>query len=37
MKGGYKGKILRVNLSTGRIEKENLSPQLARKFLGGVG
>ncbi|MEM0359087.1 MAG: aldehyde ferredoxin oxidoreductase family protein [Candidatus Hadarchaeales archaeon] len=37
MKGGYKGKILRVNLSTGRIEKENLSPELARKFLGGVG
>ncbi|OYT59822.1 aldehyde:ferredoxin oxidoreductase, partial [Euryarchaeota archaeon ex4484_178] len=33
---GY-GKILRVNLSTGEIKKEELPPEIARKFLGGLG
>ncbi len=33
---GY-GKILRVNLSTGEVRKEDISPDIARKFLGGLG
>ncbi len=33
---GY-GKILRVNLSTGEIKKEDIPPSIARKFLGGLG
>jgi aldehyde:ferredoxin oxidoreductase len=37
VKGGYVGKILRVNLSTKEIRKESLPPDLARRFLGGVG
>lgn len=34
---GYAGKILRVNLSTGKVEKETLTEQFARQFLGGKG
>ncbi len=33
---GY-GKILRVNLSTGEIKREELDKNIARKFLGGLG
>ena len=32
---GYAGKILRVDLSTGKIEKEPLDPGVARNFVGG--
>ncbi|MHC4756441.1 MAG: aldehyde ferredoxin oxidoreductase family protein [Planctomycetota bacterium] len=34
---GYCGKFLRINLSTGRIEKEDLDLELAMKFVGGRG
>jgi aldehyde:ferredoxin oxidoreductase len=34
---GYAGKILRVNLSDGRISKEEISEEMRRKFLGGRG
>jgi aldehyde:ferredoxin oxidoreductase len=34
---GYCGKFLRVNLSTGEINKENLDIALAKKFVGGRG
>jgi aldehyde:ferredoxin oxidoreductase len=34
---GYVGKILRVNLSDGRISKEEISEEMRRKFLGGRG
>ncbi len=34
---GWKGKILRVNLSTGDYKVENLSETLIRDFLGGRG
>jgi aldehyde:ferredoxin oxidoreductase len=34
---GYCGKILRINLSTGRIDHENLDMELAMKFIGGRG
>jgi len=34
---GWKGKILRVNLSTGDYKVENLSEELIRNFLGGRG
>lgn len=37
MQGGYTGKILRVNLSTGSISSEKISPALAGMFLGGRG
>lgn len=37
MNGGYMGRILRVDLSSGKIEKENLKEGFARKFLGGRG
>jgi len=33
----YKGKILRVNLSTGSIVKEPLDPRAARQFIGARG
>lgn len=33
----YKGKILRVNLSSGSITEEDLNMKLARQFLGGRG
>jgi len=34
---GYCGRILRVNLSNGKIEKEPLDLALAKKFIGGRG
>jgi len=34
---GYGGSILRVNLSTGKIQKSPTSPELARDFIGGRG
>lgn len=37
MTGGYTGKIGFVNLSTGKIQEETLSEQLARDFIGGHG
>ena len=33
----YAGKILRINLTTGEIRKEDLPENLARKFIGGRG
>ncbi len=33
----YQGKILRINLSTGEIKKEDLNFELAKKYLGGRG
>jgi aldehyde:ferredoxin oxidoreductase len=35
--GGYNGKILRVNLSTGIVSTDNLTEQFCRKWLGGAG
>ena len=35
--GGYNGKILRVNLSTGTTSTEALTEQFCRKWLGGAG
>ncbi|MHC4617750.1 MAG: aldehyde ferredoxin oxidoreductase family protein [Planctomycetota bacterium] len=35
--GGYRGKLLRVDLSSGRISTENLDLALAKKFIGGRG
>ena len=32
---GYAGKILRVDLSTGKIEKEPLDSDMVRNFIGG--
>ncbi|CDF57644.1 aldehyde ferredoxin oxidoreductase family protein [Thermobrachium celere] len=34
---GYRGKILRVNLTTGEIKKEILDMELAKKYIGGRG
>jgi len=34
---GYCGKILRINLTTGEIKKEDLDSGLAKKFIGGRG
>ena len=34
---GYTGQFLRVNLSTGQIDKEKLDLELAVKFIGGRG
>ena len=33
---GYAGKILKIDLSTGDITKEDFSPGIARKFVGGI-
>ncbi len=35
--GGYAGKILHVDLSEGRVEKEDLDLNIAEKFIGGIG
>jgi aldehyde:ferredoxin oxidoreductase len=35
--GGYNGKILRVNLSTGSFSSEPITEQFCRKYLGGAG
>src|SRR4030042_484656 len=37
MAGGYMGKILWVNLSTGKIKPEKLDERLCRDFIGGYG
>ncbi len=37
MVGGYMGKILRVNLTTGKISEEPINKELARKFIGARG
>jgi aldehyde:ferredoxin oxidoreductase len=34
---GYTGQFLRVNLSTGQIDKQELDLELAKKFIGGRG
>ncbi len=34
---GYAGKILRVNLSTGKITAEKLDEETAKKYVGGIG
>jgi len=34
---GYAGQILKIDLSTENIAKEALSPEIARKFIGGIG
>jgi aldehyde:ferredoxin oxidoreductase len=34
---GYAGKLLRVNLSTGNVSKEEISDDMKRNFLGGRG
>ncbi|MBC7260031.1 MAG: aldehyde ferredoxin oxidoreductase family protein [Chloroflexi bacterium] len=35
--GGYMGKILRVNLTTGDIRDEDINPDWAAQFIGGAG
>lgn len=37
MKGGYQGKILRVDLDQSRLEEQPLDPGLSRDYIGGVG
>jgi len=37
IKGGFKGKILRVNLTSGEIRVEDLKEDWAKKFIGGRG
>lgn len=37
MLGGYMGKILRVNLTTGKISEEPINEEIARKFIGARG
>jgi aldehyde:ferredoxin oxidoreductase len=34
---GYAGQILKIDLTTGKIAKEELKPEIARKFIGGIG
>ena len=34
---GWMGKVLRVNLTNGKISKEDLSPEVAKNFIGGRG
>ncbi len=34
---GYNGKLLRVDLSAGKVEEEELEREYAKKFLGGTG
>lgn len=36
-KGGYQGKILRVDLTSGKIEREALNETIARNYIGGRG
>jgi len=33
----YAGQILRVDLSTGRVETEPLKEKLAKQYIGGIG
>jgi len=37
MIGGYMGKLLRVDLSTGETRNEEVSEEVLRKYIGGVG
>lgn len=37
MLGGYMGKILRINLSTGKISEEPINEEIAKKFIGARG
>ncbi|MEW6441426.1 MAG: aldehyde ferredoxin oxidoreductase family protein [bacterium] len=34
---GYMGKILRVNLSDGKITRQDVDPQMAQSYIGGAG
>ncbi|MFC1914214.1 aldehyde ferredoxin oxidoreductase family protein [Chloroflexota bacterium] len=34
---GYAGKVLQIDLSTGKVEKTNTDQKMARKFMGGMG
>ena len=34
---GYTGRLLRVDLTEGKVSTEKIAPELLRKFLGGVG
>ena len=34
---GYAGKILHVDLTTGKMETEPLKEELAKKYIGGIG
>jgi len=34
---GWRGKILRVDLTKGRVQEENLEPRVARDYIGGRG
>jgi len=34
---GYMGKILRVNLTSGKITTEDIDPQIAQEYIGGAG
>ena len=36
-KGSYAGKILRVDLSTGKVEKKDLDLDFGHKYIGGRG
>jgi aldehyde:ferredoxin oxidoreductase len=33
----YAGKILRVNLTTGKVSTEPLSEEMAKNYIGGIG
>ena len=37
MANGYMGKILRIHLAEGKIEKEDIRQDWAQKFIGGAG
>lgn len=34
---GWRGKILRVNLTKGMVQEEELDPQVAKDYIGGRG
>src|SRR5512146_3201827 len=35
--GGWRGEVLRVNLTKGTVKREKLDPKLARAYIGGRG
>ncbi len=35
--GGYMGKVLHVDLETGEVRQESLDPEMASRFIGGMG
>ena len=37
MMHGWRGRLLRVNLSTGKISTDPLDPQVAKDYIGGRG